>query len=269
MSVAAAERTRTPKADPACVGAVDLARAAAEEVADAPASGDALGEYLGHRVEGERLVTHRFATTDPAYQGWHWSVTVARASRAKDVTVNEIVLLPGDEALRAPAWVPWADRVEAGDIAPGVQFPTPAEDPRLVPGYTAGEDAADADPAEQSQLRAVVAELGLGRERLLSAEGRDQAAERWYAGDGGPDNQMTQQAPGNCVSCGYFVKLAGSMGTQFGVCANVYSPSDGRVVSLDHGCGGHSDVVEEQPNSEPAAPVWDSVSWDSEATLFE
>jgi hypothetical protein len=29
----------------------------------------------------------------------------------------------------------------------------------------------------------------------------------------------------------------------FGVCANSYAQDDAKVVSLDHGCGGHSEVI--------------------------
>lgn len=279
----AAERTRTTrspraaKADPACVAAVDLARdVVLAELGDwgpqsrrpADDAGPEL-EYLGHVTEGDRVVSHRFASPDPAYRGWYWSVTVARASRARNVTVNEVVLLPGDDAMLAPTWVPWADRIGPGDIAPGVLMPTPDDDVRLEPGYTGGEDAANTDPAEASQLRAVVAELGLGRERVLSIEGRDRAAERWLASDGGPDTPMATQAPAPCSTCGYFVRLGGSFGVLFGACANEFSPSDGRVVSIDHGCGGHSDVADEQRPAEPAGPVWDSVTWDSEGTLFD
>jgi hypothetical protein len=32
------------------------------------------------------------------------------------------------------------------------------------------------------------------------------------------------------------------LGAVFGACANAYSPSDGRIVSYDHGCGAHSEV---------------------------
>lgn len=78
--------------------AVDLARAAAVEIARA----EWVGEHLSAYVEGDRVVTHLFACLDPAYKGWHYAVTVARASRAKKVTVNEAVLLPGGEALLAP-----------------------------------------------------------------------------------------------------------------------------------------------------------------------
>ena len=37
----------------------------------------------------------------------------------------------------------------------------------------------------------------------------------------------------------------------FGVCANVYAPDDGKVVSLDHGCGAHSEVV-----ADAASATW-------------
>ncbi|MGJ3508770.1 DUF3027 domain-containing protein [Enemella sp. A6] len=255
---AAPRSRRAIELDPICAEAVDLAREAAAEVALEP-----IGEYYGCVAEDVRVVTHRFAATHRAYRGWQWSVTVTRAARAKHATVNEVVVLPGPDALVAPDWVPYADRVEPGDIAPGLVAPTPDNDPRLVPGYTGGaDDAADADPADASITRALVAELGLGRSRLLSVEGRDEAAERWLDGDGGPDNEMSRQAPADCVSCGYFVRLSGSLGRLFGVCANHHSPSDGSVVHLHHGCGGHSDAVAESRIAERPPAVWDTIEFD-------
>lgn len=264
MSEQKPRRVRPPKLDPACAEAVELARAAAMEAASASA---AVGEHLGVVVEGDRLVTHHFESTHPGYRGWRWSVTVARASRAKKVTVDEVVLLPGDDSVVAPAWVPWAERIEAGDLGPGVLMPTPEDDPRLEPGFTGGEHAADQDPAEASAMRAVVAELGLGRERVLSAYGRDQAAERWLDSAGGPDNDMTRQAPAHCETCGYFLRLAGGMGVLFGACANEHSASDGGVVSVNHGCGGHSDVAVAAKPAEVPPPVWDTITVDE--SLFD
>lgn len=248
----------TIELDAACVAAVDLARAAAVRWAGV----FDVGEHVGVVAEGTRVVTHYFACPHPAYPGWRWSVTVVRASRARVVTVSEVTLLPSEGALLAPAWVPWSERIGAGDVSPGVLLPTPDDDPRLEPGFTGGESARDADPAEWGQTRAVVAELGLGRERLLSAEGRDDAAERWLEGDGGPDNPMTQQAPGLCATCAYFVALSGSLGRLFGACANEFSPRDGQVVSRDHGCGGHSDVVEVARGVDLPPPIWDTISID-------
>jgi hypothetical protein len=196
-------------------------------------------------------------------------VTLVRASRAKTPTVNEVVLLPGPGALRAADWVPWADRIQPGDVTAGLLMPSPADDPRLEPGYTGGEQAADDEPAEMSQLRVVVAELGLGRERVLSATGRDEAVERWLTGDPGPDNQLSKLAPDVCETCAFFVRLQGSLGVLFGACGNAYSPSDGSVVSVDHGCGAHSNVPATEGTDELPAPAWETIEWDEPISLFD
>lgn len=255
----------SPKLDPACAAAIDLAREAATAAATATMG---VGDHLGVVAEGDRVATHSFACDHPGYRGWVWTVTVARASRAKKVTVNEVVLVPGPGSLLSPDWVPWADRMQGGDVAPGMLMPTPDNDPRLEPGFTGGEHAADLDPAEASQMRAVVAELGLGRERVLSVEGRTDTADRWLASDAGPGNDMTKQAPGRCHTCAYFVRLQGNLGVLFGACANQWSPSDGRVVSVDHGCGGHSDVSAPERDAELPAPAYETIRLD-EGSLFD
>lgn len=248
-----------PKLDPILADAIDLARDAALEVAGV----FGVGVHLGVTCDGDRLATHWFACSHRAYLDWRWSVSLTRAARAKVATVNEVVLLPTEEALQAPRWIPWADRVQPGDVAPGLVMPTADDDPRLEPGFTGGETAADADPVEASLTRMIVAELGLGRERVLSEYGRSEAAERWLAGDPGPDNPISQQAPGPCATCGYFVRLQGRLGALFGACTNQYSPSDAKVVAVDHGCGGHSDVVAEERSAELPQPVWDTISIDN------
>jgi hypothetical protein len=262
---AMAASTSTTKPDVACNAAVDLARAAAEETAGVMG----VGEYLGAQAEDTRVVSHFFACPHPGYRGWRWSVTVVRAARSRVVTINEVVLLPGEGALQAKAWVPWAERIQARDVTPGVLLPSSGDDPRLEPGFTGGEDAANPDPAETSLIRSVVAELGLGRERVLSAEGRDEATQRWLAGEGGPDNPLSRLAPDVCETCGFFVRLQGSLGTLFGVCANAFSVSEGTVVSVDHGCGAHSSVLADERPDEPAPPIWDTIEWDAPISLFD
>lgn len=246
----------TLELDVACAEATELAR----EAAIVRAGVLEVGEHRGVHAEDVRVATHLFDCVHPGYPGWQWSVTVARASRARVVTISEVTLLPGEGALLAPAWVPWAERIGPKDLTAGVLAPAPADDVRLEPGYTGGEFAADTEPAEASQVRAIVAELGLGRDRVLSAEGRDEAVERWLNGPGGPDNTMTQQAPALCQSCGFMVGIIGGLGRLFGICTNELSPSDGAVVSRDHGCGGHSDVNEPSKGVDLSLPVWDTIS---------
>jgi Protein of unknown function (DUF3027) len=222
--------------DAVVAGAVDQARAAlVEEVGSAD-----VGDHLGHVVEDERVVTHLFACTRKGYAGWRWSVTVARASRQKTVTVDEVVLMPGEGALVAPAWVPYRERIRPGDLSPGDLLPVEDDDPRLVPTYSFGDDPLSAD--DKAQVKSVAAELGLGRVRTLSVEGRDLAAERWYDGDAGPEAPLAQSAPDICSTCGFLLRIAGPLSEMFGVCANGDANDDGRVVSFDHGCGAHSEV---------------------------
>jgi hypothetical protein len=130
--------------------------------------------------------------------------------------------------------------VKPGDLSPGDLMPVEEDDPRLVPTYSFGDDLLDAD--EKAQIREVARDLGIGRVRTLSLEGRDLAAERWYDGDGGPSAPVAQSAPDLCTTCGFLLRLSGPMSELFGVCANGNANDDGRVVSVDHGCGAHSEV---------------------------
>jgi hypothetical protein len=228
--------------------AVELARAAAVETAGDP---QLVGEHLGATPEpvtptsGDvppealgAVLTHIFASGLPGYVGWHWAVTVALVPGEDTVTVDEVVLLPGDSALLAPAWVPWHERLRPGDLAVGDVLPSTEDDSRLVPAY-----AVDDDSAEDPEGRVVAFELGLGRERVMSREGRGEAVGRWAAGEFGPGSSMARHAPGPCATCGFFLPLAGSLRERIGVCGNAYAPADGHVVTADYGCGAHSQAT--------------------------
>ena|GEM_PF-403085 len=225
--------------DEQCAAALDLAR----EVLATAVPAESIGEHQGVVADSPRLVTHFFACTNKAYVGWRWAVTVTRNEGSDDVTVDETVLLPGEGSLLAPEWLPWHSRVQPGDLGVGDVLPTAPGDPRLVPGYT----GTDLDDAQDDDLVPILWELGLGRVQVLSSIGRDEAADRWLSGESGPNSPMAKSAKHQCVSCGFLIPMAGPLGRAFGLCGNEYSPSDGRVVALDFGCGAHSDVEVEQP----------------------
>lgn len=68
-----------------------------------------VGDLVAVTGEGEvREVT--FASSLPGYLAWRWTVEVAVLPDLAP-SVLEVALLPGDEALVAPQWVPWADRL--------------------------------------------------------------------------------------------------------------------------------------------------------------
>ena len=78
-----------------------------------------------------------------------------------------------------------------------------------------------------------------------------------------------QSAPGRCHGCGFMVRLAGPLATQFGVCANEFANDDGRVVSFDHGCGAHSEAQLRKKQLPPPLPdhVFDTISRDDLETF--
>ena len=259
--------------------AQDIAQSVAREVAEDP---DRVGPFVTVEDLGEGVSDFRFACLMKGYEGWQWSVTLYHDSDRDVWTVDESTLVPAEGALLPPAWVPWKDRLVPSDLSVTDVLGTPADDARLEGGVAsptegatsptnADDDVRDAgdggsgeatgtEPADgtvsasaDDDAHEVVAAFSLARHRVLSPVGRSQAADRWYQGQHGP-RSLSARAAGKenpCSTCGFLVPIAGDLGTMFGVCANLWSPDDGRVVSLDHGCGQHSDI--EPP---AAAPLW-------------
>ena len=232
--------------------AVDLARGAVLEIAPA----EHVGDHVGVTLEADGLATHTFACLARGYTGWAWAVTVAVVPHGVAATVSEVLLLPGDGALLAPAWVPWNERVRPGDLAPGDLHPSAADDPRLEPGFCGADalEAVDETTSTAAPLRPEQWEIGLGRETVLSPYGRGLAADRWFDGDFGPDSPMAKAAPGQCRGCGFLLPIGGLIGQAFGVCANELG-ADGRVVALGYGCGAHSSVREIEGTGVPVTDI--------------
>ena len=294
----------------------DIARAVAMDVADEP---EQVGDVVNAIELGDNVTDFRLAADVRGYEGWQWSVTLYHDAEVGTWTVNESSLVPTDDALVPPAWVPWKDRLEPTDLAPTDSIGTDPDDPRLeggfrktepVAGATAGEDGTSAETAEQAEKSAetaeqaepvepvaektqdsaenaenaesadssetaesteatestetaeaakaeaqaqqtdeIVEEFALSRRHVLSPKGRAQVAKRWYEGPRGPKALSTKTADGNlCSTCGFFVPLKGELNLMFGGCANKWSPDDGRVVSVDHGCGEHSEIEPPEPS---------------------
>jgi hypothetical protein len=224
--------------DEIAAAAVEFARQAAEETAEP----NTVGAHLGVTVDDGGLTMHSFTCTARGYRGWRWAVTLARVP-GYEVTVCDVVLLPGADSILAPAWVPWSDRLAPGDLGVGDDLPYRADDPLLVPGYT----VTDPDDADQELFW----ELGLGRERVVGLEGLQAAAERWQNGPHGPTAEIAIQASAACVTCAYFLPVSGFLRQHFGACTNEWSPADGTVVTTDFGCGAHSETDLELPAPEP------------------
>lgn len=182
--------------------AVNTARVALEELGD----GD-VGRHIGVGGCSPHAVTHRFAADVPGYRGWEWQAVLACAAGSNEVTVSELALVPGGDALQAPDWVPYTDRVLPGDLGPGDVMPPTPGDSRLT------------------------------ADGKLSEAGWQEAASRWLASHG-PDTPMATHVRLQCDTCAFFLPWRDS----FGVCANEYS-ADGYAVHARYGCGAHSQIT--------------------------
>ncbi|WP_052824731.1 DUF3027 domain-containing protein [Bifidobacterium animalis] len=251
---------------------IALARAEAIDTAHEP---EDVGEFVTSESHDDGVTDFRFEALMKGYEGWQWSVTLYHDVELDHWTIDESSLIPTDKALLPPKWVPWKDRLLPSDLSVTDSIGTPEDDERLDDGIgideavsrteelNAEQQAAEAvesqeagSPDEQADaLTAVedvveaVEELDLSRRHVLSELGQTQTAQRWYEGPHGPKSLSTKTADGNlCSTCGFFIPLTGSLKTMFGVCANRWSPDDGKVVSVDHGCGEHSEIRPPEPS---------------------
>jgi hypothetical protein len=85
---------------------IDTAREALFEITDPETVGAVAGidDSVG-------VVDVYFASTMSGYPSWRWNVSVSTIDGDEYPSVLEAELLPGEGALLAPDWVPWADRL--------------------------------------------------------------------------------------------------------------------------------------------------------------
>lgn len=204
--------------------AISIARAALVELDEGR-----VGRYLGvdthNKDQGNNIATHRFAADIPGYRGWEWVAVVVCAPGSRYITISELALLPGSQALRAPRWVPYEERIQPGDLLPGYIMPPRKNDPRLEKD---------------------------GEKIILSTRGKKSTIKRWEAGDFSPSSESAQKSAHNCVDCAFYIDISDRIEGKWGVCANEFS-ADGHVVNADYGCGAHS--LTKNPAEEKAEPM--------------
>ena len=224
----------------------------------AEAGAEALGAHLGKRQVGDDDFELVFATRLSGYRGWYWSVLMSAPSGQTTPTISDVALIPGEGAVLAPAWQPWATRVQPGDHGVSELLPDSEQDMRLTPGYTDESSVED----WQNESKLLWWQLGLGRKHLLSTEGRNQIMHRWYSSPRGPNIEDEIDPAFSCQTCAFYLPLSGQMGTVFGACANYFAHDEGKVVSFDHGCNAHSELPRTNAAAVAAAPYLDEFGFD-------
>ena len=86
-------------------------KAFAEVAAKSAADKNELGSFFESVDEGEGITTFFFASKKLGYLGWRWSVTIYQADPVSEPSLCEVVMVPGDDSLIAPNWVPWSERL--------------------------------------------------------------------------------------------------------------------------------------------------------------
>jgi hypothetical protein len=82
----------------------------AQEAARLTGGRRAVGDYIRTDEEEPGLRSYIFKSTLRGYVGWFWSVTIFQPE-GQEPTISEVVMMPSDEALIAPKWVPWSERL--------------------------------------------------------------------------------------------------------------------------------------------------------------
>jgi hypothetical protein len=81
------------------------ARQAAVEFANS----HSVGDFLAVIDEGDNVRTYLFESKLKGYVGWQISVSIF--SDGEDTSISEVNLMPGENSLLAPNWVPWSERL--------------------------------------------------------------------------------------------------------------------------------------------------------------
>ncbi len=74
------------------------------------AAGAEAGAFIEAIDEGDDTTTYLFESKLKGYLDWRWSVTVYEPV-GQEPTLSELLLLPGENSLIAPDWVPWSERL--------------------------------------------------------------------------------------------------------------------------------------------------------------
>jgi hypothetical protein len=175
-------------ADQVLLAAVDVARAPLLDITPA----DTIGEPVGHVVEGEHVLSLLFECTMSGYPGWHWNVSMSRIDEQSDPFVLETELMPGGDALLAPEWIPWSDRLSDYRAAQDLVAAQAAADALDDEEYEDDDEALDAELDEDDfdddhgddVLDGIDFETGLTASELDPGEADESEAE---TDDGAPE----------------------------------------------------------------------------------
>ena len=72
------------------------------------------GEFISETEPTKGVIELRYLCNMRGYSGWNWLLTLTQTDKRKAATFSELNLVASEDALLAPEWVPWADRLSEG-----------------------------------------------------------------------------------------------------------------------------------------------------------
>ena len=82
---------------------------ATEALAELPKG--SYGGFVDEKEIEKGAIDVRFECSMRGYEGWMWVVTLTQPDKRKQAMVAELNLMAGENAVLAPDWVPWAERL--------------------------------------------------------------------------------------------------------------------------------------------------------------
>ena len=126
----------------------------AQEAARLTGGRRAVGDYIRTDEEEPGLRSYIFHSTLRGYVGWFWSVTIYQPL-GEEPTISEVVMMPGEEALIAPKWIPWSERLadyKALQAELEAQTAAEAEEAALLTADVEDDDEDDLELVDEETL---------------------------------------------------------------------------------------------------------------------
>ena len=168
------------------IASIDPKAAARAMAVEAAEDENGVGEFVEAIDAGDGITDYRFVSLMRGYEGWQWSVTMFHDVERDTWTVNESTLIPMEQALRPPEWIPWKDRLMPTDQSVTDSIGTDPDDPRLEEGFRATAEAETGD-TRVSDARDVEAAGAPGK-----VDAADEASDTGASDSEAPDSEPVE-----------------------------------------------------------------------------
>jgi hypothetical protein len=124
---------------------------ATEALAELPRG--SYGNFVDEKEIEKGAIDVRFECAMRGYEGWTWVVTLTQPDKRKQAMVAEVNLMAGENAILAPEWVPWAERLAQfrAELKEAGKAQSDAEADQLIADMASAlSDHDEADDAESN-----------------------------------------------------------------------------------------------------------------------